>query len=108
MAPDLIEKRAGGICTPIENAVWIQGMDRVYECRILVCPEDDGEFSAHALRLPGIVSQGASVDEAVKNICDAFGEAIRVYLEGGGGIPWQDIDIERTKGCFERWMLVNV
>jgi predicted RNase H-like HicB family nuclease len=107
MATDITE-RAGGVAAQFETVTWTQGLDRAFECRVLICPEDVGGYSAYALRLPGVASQGESIDEALENICDAFVEAIRVYCETGAQIPWQEVDIERTKGCFERWMLVNV
>ena len=73
-----------------------------------ICPEDDGGYSAIALRLPGVVSQGDSVEEALENISEAFAAAISVYLEDGTAIPWADVSVDRHKGCKERWILVDV
>ena len=86
--------------------------ENTYKCRVLLCPEKDGGYSAHAIRLPGVVSQGESEEEALENIADAFRATISVYCEHGGTIPWTDIQIDpqidRPKGSIERWILVNV
>ena len=82
-----------------------------YECRVLVCPEESGGFSVHALRLPGVVSQGDTVDEAIENIVEAFRGALSVYLEEPCAlIPWkdEDSDVDRPAGSMERWILVDV
>ena len=82
--------------------------DSVFECRVLLCPEDEGGYSAHALRLPGVVSQGETVTEALDNIKEAFRGAIGVYLEDGQEIPLESIDMDRPAESLERWVLVNV
>jgi len=92
----------------IEAPAWKRLDENTYECRVLLCPEHDGGYSAHALRLPGVVSQGESEAEALDNIADAFRAAISVYREQGGAIPWTNLQIDRPKGSIERWILVNV
>src|SRR5690349_14857714 len=82
--------------------------DRTYECRVLLCPEEEGGFSAFAMKLPGVMSQGDSEQEALENIKDAFQAAIQSYTEAGKPVPWMDGKIERPAGSFERWVLVNV
>ncbi len=108
--PDMIEQREGAPCDPNTpfKLSHFEADSRVYECRVLLCPEDDGGYSAIALRLPGVVSQGDSIAEALANIAEAFSAAVGLYLEEGGQIPWQDVEVERTKGWVERWILVNV
>ena len=107
MAPDMIEQRLGAFDPKIAQVKWTR-LQRTFECRVLLCPEKGGGFSAHALRLPGVVSQGETVDEALENIADAFQGALQTYLDEGGSVPWKDNSITRTKDCFERWILVNV
>lgn len=92
----------------IEATAWEPLAESTYECRVLLCPEEDGGYSAHALRLPGVVTQGESVAEALANITDAFRAAISVYREQGGAIPWTNLEIDRPKGSIERWILVDV
>ncbi len=81
-----------------------------YECRVLLCPEETG-FSVHALRLPGVVSQGETIEEALENIAEAFRGALSVYFEQpGASIPWRDeeAEVDRPAGSIERWILVDV
>ena len=82
--------------------------ESVYQCRAVFCPEPDGSYSVHATRLPGTVSQGETLDEAIENITDAFRESVGWYLEQGDGIPWSEIEIDRPEGSVERWILVHV
>ena len=53
---------------PISKCEFTQFGDNTFECRTVICPEDEGGFSAFALRLPGVVSQGETRDEALKNL----------------------------------------
>jgi predicted RNase H-like HicB family nuclease len=101
------ETRFGSDVINLQSA-WEPLGERTYECRALICPEAEGGFSAHAVRLPGVVSQGETPEEALSNILDAFKEAIQCYLESDGSIPWETITIDRPSGCMERWILVNV
>lgn len=102
------ERRGAAISEFIEAPEWKEFDKSAYECRVLLCPEDNGGYSAHALRLPGVVSQGDSVSEALANIGEAFTAAISVYLDSGEDIPWEELSIDRPKGSIERWILVNV
>lgn len=86
---------------------WQALNEGTYECRVMICPEVGGGYSAHALRLPGVVSQGETEDEALENIADAFQAVIQCYLESGE-IPWKEVTVDRPAGCVERWILVNV
>lgn len=106
---DLVEERQGSdrlTFAEIFRLEWFSGS--TYECRAVVCPEQDGGYSAHALRLPGVVSQGDTVDEAMKNLVEAFRGTIQVYRDEEQQIPWQDIGLDRPTGSVERWILVNV
>ena len=90
------------------TADWKVLGNNVFECRVLLCPEPEGGYSAHALRLPGVVSQGDSVAEALENIKEAFRGAIRTYHEQGLSVPLTPIATERPAGALERWVLVEL
>lgn len=100
--------RTAGPQEYIKAPGWQPLDENTYECRVLLCPEQDGGYSAHALRIPGVVSQGESLEEALANIADAFRAAVSIYLEDGGTIPWATVEMDRPKGWIERWILVNV
>jgi predicted RNase H-like HicB family nuclease len=108
MAHDLIEDRRGSFETAKIDREWsLFGSRTYYECRVMLFPEETG-YSARAIRLPGVVSQGSTPEEALDNIKDAFQAVIQTYLEEDMQIPWTDSAIvERPKGCIERWILVN-
>lgn len=107
MSTAISEKRFGAdVFNPKYS--WQPLGDSAYECRVLLCPEATGGFSAHAMRLPGVVSQGDTEAEALENIADAFQATIQCYRESSIAIPWQPITVARPAGCVERWILVNV
>ena len=83
-------------------------LERAYECRVLLCPEEGGGYSALALQLPGVVSEGNTKSEALANVAEAFRGAISVYLDEGGEIPWTDAKRERVAGSEEYWLVVDV
>ena len=102
----LLECRANN-SEMITGLDWVRTDGREHECRVLLCPEEVGGFSAHALQLPGVVSEGDTIEEALDNIRDAFQEAFRLYAEEGA-IPWAPAAVDRRDGSFERWIVVNV
>ena len=110
--PPIEEKptRFGSPLEGVETTGWENFRDNVFECRVVLCPEPDGGYSAHALRLPGVATQGDSIDEALENIKEAFRGAIAVYQDDEHGIPWESepISIDRPAGSLERWFLVDV
>lgn len=93
--------------SPTKSLVWEKPGPRVYECRAVLCPEADGGYSAHALNLPGVVSQGETLREALANIAEAFRAAVSYYLESHVAIPWGQVDVERSQNSQERWILVD-
>jgi predicted RNase H-like HicB family nuclease len=103
----LIEDRKASPADLVK-CIW-EKQERRYRCHVIICPEEDGGYSAVALRLPGVVSQGDTEDEALHNIAEAFRGAVQTYLDDDGGIPWQDsCDMECTEGSVKRWILVDV
>ncbi|NQT13218.1 MAG: type II toxin-antitoxin system HicB family antitoxin [Planctomycetes bacterium] len=78
-----------------------------FECRVRLCPEEGGGYSAHALLLPGVVSQGETITEALENITEAFQGSVASYREAGENIPWGTVDVDEVpKGSVEKWILV--
>jgi len=100
--------RFGNPSKMLNPTPWERFDKKVLESRVLICPEEEGGFSAHALRLPGVVSQGETVEEALSNIEEAFRGTVCAYREAGEEIPWESVDIDRPAGSLERWILVDV
>jgi len=83
--------------------------ERVYECRVWLCPEDEGGYSAIVPSLPGVASQGETQEEALDGIKEAFQGVAAEYLESNDEIPWcHDIVRQKPHGAIEKWILVNV
>ena len=87
---------------------WEPFDEATIQCRVVICPEEDGGFSAYATRLPGVVGQGDSFEECLEDVREAFRAAISTYRELGEVIPWEDVDLDRPKTSTERWVLVDV
>ncbi len=79
-----------------------------FECRAILCRETVG-YSAFVSDLPGVVSEGDTLEDAVNNIRDAFRETLLSYRDEGREIPWVKVDMaQRPEGSMERWIIVNV
>ena len=92
------------------SETWDEPANR-YECKVLLCPEEEGGFSAHALNIAGVVSEGDTLDEALENIADAFKATLTYHLESKSPIPWREGDPEFFAGMantIERWIAVDV
>jgi predicted RNase H-like HicB family nuclease len=83
----------------------VEPAGKAYQCRVVFVAEEEG-FSAHALNLPGAVSQGETIEEALANIVEACQGVLKEYLSTGH-IPWSVVEVE-GKVVGERWVLVNV
>jgi len=111
MTPPTIEEidnRRGANSTTVIVKEWRTFGDRMFECRAVICPEEEGGFSAYSLRLPGVASQGETENEAVANLADAFRETVLAYEQLGEAIPWSDVEVCRSDKSKERWFLVDV
>jgi len=83
--------------------------ERVYECRVWLCPEDEGGYSAIVPSLPGVASQGETQEETLDGIKEAFQGVVAEYLEAKEEIPWcHDITRQKPNSTIEKWILVNV
>jgi antitoxin HicB len=107
MTSCVVDNRFGSAATDVKPS-WERFAGNAYECRVLLIPEDEGGYSAHAMRLPGVVSEGETIEEALANVREAFVGAVRAYLDSGREIPWADADVEKSRNVEERWIVVNV
>ncbi|MBN2023327.1 MAG: type II toxin-antitoxin system HicB family antitoxin [Pirellulales bacterium] len=69
-------------------------------------PEEDG-YSVWIPDLPGVASQGDTMEEAIGNLKEAFRGAISVYRESGDSIPWTTEIEEKAADVVERWILID-
>lgn len=78
------------------------------ECRALVCPEEEGGYSVHCMNLPGVISQGETLEEAIENISDAFRETVLYYRGANETIPWGEVNVPPVAGSKEERIIVSV
>ena len=71
-------------------------------------PEEDGGFSVISATLPGVASQGETMQEALVNVVEAFQGVIDFYKEEGGKIPWLESPREPEEGATTYSVLVHV
>jgi predicted RNase H-like HicB family nuclease len=60
---------------------------RLVKFRAIIEPDEDGVFVATVPSLPGCISQGATRDEAVRNISEAITGYLESLRERGEPIP---------------------
>jgi predicted RNase H-like HicB family nuclease len=73
-----------------------------------VIPDEDGQFSAIVLNLPGAGSCGTTEEEALENVQEAVLGVVESYEIEGQSVPWQDSDLtDIPRGATLLWILVN-
>ena len=68
---------------------WEDAPKRTFSCRAMICKDEDGGFFAYATRLPGVVGEGDTFNDAVESVKVGFESVLAGYLSSGE-IPWQD------------------
>ena len=77
-----------------------------FKCEVRIFKEDDGYFSV-AADLPGAVSQGETVEEAVENIQEALEGLLGAYLSSDtGSIPWARVPLDEEAELVHTTSLV--
>ena len=80
---------------------------RPFECSVRVCQAEEGGFYAFIANLPGVVSEGETVDETLENIAAAFREAIASYRDAGEAVPWTSPGADRDAEGSEYRIVVD-
>lgn len=78
-----------------------------YQLRVILLREREGGYSAIARDLPGVASQGDTIEDAIKNIREAFQGAYECYREQGDTLPWKPDHMVPPADSEERWILVD-
>lgn len=78
-------KRAAGSGTPVSAAHWDEKNDALHaeiEFKVLVTEDEiDGGYVVECLNLPGCMSQGETIDEAIENIGEAIAGVLASRFE---------------------------
>lgn len=89
------------------HAKWVP-RDRAIRIEVRLTEEPTGGYSVGIPDLPGVCSQGETIEEAMQNISEAFCGAAEAYLEGGGSIPWLSVVPEADPDEIQQWLVVHV
>lgn len=84
--------------------------ESTFECRSIIYPDEDGDgFCAYVSDLPGVVSQGDTLEKAKEGIKDAFRETILSYLQESKKIPWnREANLNcRPANAKDFWFVVH-
>ena len=75
-------------------------------CLAVFQPEADGGFSASIAQLPGVHSQGDTLEEALANVTDALEGVIETYHDLDMPVPWEPAPC-LPEGVVTRWVTLN-
>jgi predicted RNase H-like HicB family nuclease len=73
-------------------------MKRLYDCTIVLRPEDNGTFAAIVPAIPGCHSWGQTSEEAQEELANVFEMIVEVYKEEGRMLP-EDVDVLAIHAC---------
>ena len=77
-------------------------------CEVRLRPEQESGYSAYVPALPGVVSEGETREEALRNITEALGGVLWTYVEGGNPIPWSAEPEPLADGDIRAWVVVDL
>ena len=58
-----------------------------YKVTFIFTPQPEGGYTVTCKELPGLVTEGDSVDEALANLKDAFAATLELYEDLGRSLP---------------------
>lgn len=76
-----------------------------YSCEIRVTRGEDLKYLAYVSRLAGVYGQGDTLEEVIRDVCEALESAVQGYMECNKPIPWRDGE---PKGAGEQTFQVIV
>ena len=62
-------------------------MAEVYKVPLVLTPQPEGGYTVTSPVLPELVTEGDSLDEAVRNVQDALRAVIEIYHDLGKAVP---------------------
>lgn len=62
-------------------------MSRVYRVPLVLTPQAEGGYTVTSPALPGLVTEGDSLEEALENAQDAFRATLELYEDTGRSVP---------------------
>lgn len=90
------------------SSVFQKPSPEEYVCQVWLYAETCGGYSAEAVSLPGVASQGETEEEAIANLREAFKGALETYLKAGMPIPWRKEAPEpKPADAKEEWVVMH-
>jgi len=62
-------------------------MSHVYKLPLVLTPQPEGGFTVTSPLLPELLTEGDTVDEAIRNVHDALDAVIEIYEDTGKPLP---------------------
>ncbi len=62
-------------------------MSHVYRVPLVLAPQDEGGYTVTSPVLPGLVTEGDSLEQALENVQDALRATLELYEETGRPVP---------------------
>lgn len=62
-------------------------MAHVYRVPLVLTPQPEGGYTVTSPSLPGLVTEGDSLEQALENVEDAFRATLELYEDTGRPIP---------------------
>lgn len=76
-------------------------MAATYKLPLILEPQPEGGYTVTSPLLPELVTEGATVEEALENVKDALAAAIEIYEDTGRELP---ACIRQTEGTEPVWL----
>jgi predicted RNase H-like HicB family nuclease len=89
----------------IPEGVW-EYPNNCYACDVYLAEETIDGWIAHVPALPGVVSEGDTLEDALENIREALCASIQAYQADGQPIPWKKPQ-QRHEREAQRFILVH-
>lgn len=68
-----------------------------YKITVILTPQPEGGYTVTCDELPGLVTEGDSVEEALENVEDAFAATLELYEDIGRSLP-ENIQVSDDEG----------
>jgi antitoxin HicB len=62
-------------------------VSHVYRVPLVLAPQDEGGYTVTSPVLPGLVTEGDSLEQALENVQDALRATLELYEETGRPVP---------------------
>ena len=62
-------------------------MSSIYRVPLVLTPQEEGGYTVTSPMLPGLVTEGDSLEEALENVQDALRATLELYEDIGRSVP---------------------